>query len=160
MIKYLGIMLISSGVFIFGNAKSSELSHAKKLSSELLDLFRTLERELTFENNSKLEIFSHFSGKLLNECGFIDALKHDTNYKVAINSHLYALDKKEKELLIEFFSEFGKSISRKKEADRCKSFIAEFEQAVKQSSILRQNKAILYRKLGIICALMTAVILI
>lgn len=160
MIKYLGIILISSGVFIYGNLKSSELSYAKKLSFELLDFLRTLERELTFENYSKHEIFRQFSGKTLNECGFIDALMFGTDSTDAVNAHLGALDKNEKEILIDFFKEFGKSISRKKEADRCRSFEATFEQAVKQAGNHRQNKALLYRKLGIICALMTAVILI
>ena len=53
MIKYIGIILISSGVFIYGKTKSHELTYAKNISLEILDLLNFIQRELTYGGVSK-----------------------------------------------------------------------------------------------------------
>ena len=119
-----------------------------------------MQRQLYYTGSTKHDIFRNFSGNALKECGFTDALINSTDIKDAVKNHLSILDKREQDMITEFLSDFGKSKSRQSEWDKCKIFADEYEALLKSSLEQRKNKAGLYRKLGIICAVATAVILI
>ena len=158
MLKYAGICILSVSMAIYGVIKSSEIKKSLTLRKSVAELLCYIENNVTYAGKSKNDIYKSFSPSCNQVSSFLIDLSNDGNIRESINKHLDILNKEDRRMLETFFTEFGKSTRREKEAKSCRLFREEFEKQGIDTEKEQMNKILLYRKLGIIFALITAVI--
>ena len=89
---------------------------------------------------------------------FLKICQAENQKKSALKSIFVLYRKMTEECLQIFFSDFGKYKDCESQVKMCRYFIKEFERAGQDSEKEQRNRILLYRKLGIIVALATAVI--
>lgn len=159
MLKYIGIAVFSCSIFIFGLFKSSELSYTLNLRKSVLKLLHTIENDVLYAGKPKNAILLQYCDGILDKNGFTQALADGDVYG-AVNLCLSQLEEIDRQRLISFFNDFGKSGSREREAEECKRFLKEFEGDEKEFEKKQISKIFLYKRLGIIFALAATVIFI
>ncbi len=160
IIKIIGLCLLSSGITVFGINKSAQLNMAVKKRKAVEELLFAIENGIRYGSIEKKRIYRSFENDILNECGFLEQLKNGKDEKECITLYLTELDKADQNALISFFESFGKSSSAEKEFNLCKSFIEEYKRIGTEKEKALISKSILYKKLGLICALMSVILLI
>ena len=160
MIKYAGIIAISCAISIFGAVKASDIKQRSEIRREILRFLSHIESEIKYGASPLSEIYFSFKSDLFDKCGFTNALKQGCLYSELIYNTLSDLSSEEKSKLSEFFSKIGTSYSRDEEISLCRYYISVFESFYETNEKSDKAKAVLYKKLGIICALLTAIILI
>ncbi len=160
MIKYIGIALLSSCVALYGNMKSQQVKEAMSIRNSIIKLLHTIQSSIQYGGTVKSRIYYQFHDENLEKCGLLPLLKSAHPDEFSIEKSLSLLEKEERCMLTGFFTQLGKSVSCKNEAEVCRRFINEFECAGEEFEKSRKAKTMLYKKLGIICALVTAVIFI
>lgn len=158
MLKYAGICLLSVCMAIYGVIKSADIKKALVLRKSVTQLLHHIENSVTYTGKSKDDIFNNFSTTDTSLSAFLRELCNTDETEKCINRHLDILSKKDKQMLTAFFNGLGKSTRREKEAKYCLLFTEEFERQGIDAEKEQLNKIMLYRKLGIIFALITAVI--
>ena len=160
MIKYAGIIVISCAISLFGAIKASEVNQKTKLRAEILRLICHIEAGIKYGSFHLSEIFGSFKSDLLEKNGFMTEIRSGcTDTGKIIESTLSALSTEEKTKLSQFFSQLGKSYCREEEISLCKYYISSLKSIYEANEKKDKAKAVLYKKLGIICALLTAIIL-
>lgn len=159
-IKYLGILAISCAISVFGAIKASEIKHKSEARKEILHFLMHVETGIKYGSSSLAEIYDSFKSDLLDKCGFTNIIRQGPPYTFSVEGSFSELSKEENSYLSEFFTKIGKSYSREEEIKLCRYYISVFELFYEESKKNDKSKAVLYRKLGIICALLAAIILI
>lgn len=160
MIKYIGIALLSSCVALYGNMKSQQVKEAMSIRNSIIKLLHTIQSSIQYGGTVKSRIYYQFHDENLEKCGLLALLKSTQPDEDSIEKCLCLLEKEERRMLTSFFIQLGKNVSSKSEAQSCQRFINEFERAGEEFEKSRKAKKVLYKKLGIICALVTAVIFV
>ena len=160
MIKYIGIIIFCSAVSAYGAYLSHGISHALKIREELLSFIKHIENSIRYTNAPLYSIYASFTSNLLEKCGFTQVLKKESISEKDIDESLYMLSDDEKSLIYEMLQNLGKSHYTEKEL----SLISGCKAAFEEKSSRRQNddkvRVLLYKKLGLIAALISAIILI
>ncbi len=160
MLKYAGITLLSASIAVFGLIKSSEIKKALAIRKDVIGLLYAIENALQFGGKTKDCIFKSFNCNTNELKAFLASMLDGQNVHEYVKVHLCSLTDEDKKLLSDFFINFGKSTKCESELESLRHFIAEFERIGKQTEKEQQGKILLYRKLGIIIALLAAVIFI
>ena len=126
---------------------------------EFLDFMRQVENGIKYGGMSLEKIFGSYSSPLLDKKGFTAALRLG-NHPGIVSSTLPMLSENEKTMAEDFLSSLGKSRYRERETELCSGFIALFSEKAKAFQKEDETKILLYKKLGLLAALLTAVIFI
>lgn len=162
MLKYAGIVLISGAISLYGAHLSYRLRRAGQIRGALYELLLHIKNGI---DNGALpldDIYAGFYNKLLDECGFLTPLKSRTPGALAnalTNSDL-RLPAEMERLYASLAGQLGKSGFRKSESERLARYMALIgleEEKLRKTEEVRQ---VLYRKLGLLCGLFAALILI
>ena len=160
MLKYAGITLLSASIAVFGLIKSSEIKKALTIRKDVMGLLYAMGNALQFGGKSKEGIFKSFNCRTNELKTFLSSMLDGQNEHESVKVHLCSLTDEDKKLLSDFFTNFGKSTKRESELESLRHFNAEFERIGKQAEKEQLGKILLYRKLGIIIALLAAIIFI
>lgn len=158
MLKYIGILILSLSVSAYGALLSKNLCDTHELRKEICSLIKNIEHGIRYGSKPTAEIISACKLKNLEKSGFITALLSGENEGAVIQSHLKMLTDEEKERLTSFFTNLGKSSYRESELDFCREYLEYFENFEKVSEKEVKEKSLLYKKIGIICGILTAII--
>ena len=160
MLKYAGIVLVCISIAVFGVVKSEEIKKALALRKSVTELLCSIENAVSGAGKSKFDIYRDFaenSGKL---SAFLEDLSSGESEKICVEKHLGSLSENDRRMLADFFSDFGKYKDCESQVKMCRYFIKKYDRAGLDNEKEQRNKILLYRKLGIIIALATAVILL
>ena len=160
MLKYAGIVLVCISIAVFGVVKSEEIKKALALRKSVTELLCSIENAVSGAGKSKFDIYRDFaenSGKL---SAFLEDLSSGESEKICVEKHLGSLSENDRRMLADSFSDFGKYKDCESQVKMCRYFIKEYDRAGLDNEKEQRNKILLYRKLGIIIALATAVILL
>ena len=160
MIKILGLILVSGAVSAYGAYLSSQIRTANILRTEISDFLKHLYNGVKYTATSRERLFSGFSAKNLEKCGFLNILRLKNFSKQDFDESLYLLTAEEKNRLYDFFTNFGRSGFCDKEALFCLEYREYFDDRIKSLKNQDDIRSVLYKKLGIIAALLTAIIFI
>lgn len=158
MFKYAGIVLVCISIAVFGVVKSEEIKKALALRKSVTELLYEMENAVSSAGKSKLDIYRNFSENSGKLGAFLKDLSSGESEKICVEKHLCSLSENDRRMLADFFSDFGKYKDCESQVKMCRYFIKEFERAGQDSEKEQRNRILLYRKLGIIVALATAVI--
>lgn len=160
MLKYAGIFAIASAIAAFGAIKASSIKQKSEIRKEIIRFISHIESCINFGTAPLCDIYCSFNSELFEKCGFKKLIASGFINQASIKNALSELSKDEIYTLSEFFSNIGTSFSRQEEIRLCKYYLSAFETFYEENIKTDNSKASLYKKLGIICALMTAIILI
>lgn len=160
MLKYIGIFILSLSVSAYGAVLSKQMKDTHELRSEITTLLRNIEHGIKYGSKPLSDILAECNLQRLGKSGFIYSLISEQNIKEAIDASLNGLTKEEKHKLYNFFTSIGKSTNSERELVLCRSYIEDFEAFEKKSLQEISTKATLYKKIGIICGIMAAIIFI
>lgn len=135
-----------SGVFA-----SSRILEKQKTRKEFIKMLLSIESAVKYTSMTLDEILKRYSFDKYSD--FILEEKNTDMANILPSSE-------EKDIMTEFFSEFGKSYSRDKELKLCRHSIEKMQKLDNDLSKDEQTKARLYRKLSLIIAGLLAIILI
>ena len=158
MLKYAGICLVSVSMSLYGVIKAHEIKKSITLRKNILELLYHIENSIAYSGKRKDSIFKSFSPVPQALQNFLTEICRTDDIYKCVNNHLSILCKNDRQMLTGFFMALGKSTRCEKEAKNCRQFISEFEKSAQNTEKEQLNKITLYRKLGIIFALITAVI--
>ena len=160
MIKYIGIILLSSSVCSYGFLMSKKLKQDHNVRNELTNLLRSIEHGIRYGSKPINQILSECNLPYLKKCGFITCLLSGCDIRENTKSHLGMLTDEEKQRVTEFFSLLGRTGNSESELIFCKGYIEYFENFEKISQEQVKSKSLLYRKIGIIFGILAAIIFI
>lgn len=162
MIKYIGIILISGASSMYGSLLANKILNTGKQRRAIIELLYAIKNGISFGNVPLESIFESFENPVLSKCGFLSLLKskHPDALVRASKCKNLNLPNDEKNLLITFACECGKSPFYENEALLCQRYIEIFEQKDKTVCIEEKNKANLYSRLGLLCGIVFALMLI
>ena len=161
MLKYIGIILISLSVSMYGTYLSVKIRERKDIRNALLELLIYIKRSIENTYLPLDEIYKNFSNKSLEKIGFTKELcsgKKDA-FLSAINIANAYLNNKLIELYHSISLSLGKSYSGNLESQKLAGYILMIEEECKTLDKEDNSKRELYRKLGLLCGLFAAIIL-
>ena len=158
MLKYAGICLLSVCMALYGVIKAHEIKKSIALRKNILELLYHIENSIAYSGKSKDRIFKSFSPVPRALQSFLTEIAITNNVSQCVNNHFSILCKNDRQMLTGFFMALGKSTRCENESKNCRQFISEFEKSGQNTEKEQLDKITLYRKLGIIFALITAVI--
>ncbi len=160
MLKYIGIFILACSLSAYGVVMSSSLKAKNNLRKEILVLLKNIERSIKYGNTSVINIINECDLPYLNKCGFCKTFSGIHSAQAVVNSTLGELSTKDRENLVTYFSNFGKSQFCEYELKNCRYYIDYFE---KTQSDIEKDIAVkinLYKKLGLLTGILSAIILI
>lgn len=162
MLKYIGLILLSGGIGMYGAYLSSRLKKCGKQRKSIIELMYAIKNGVEYGGIPLDEVFNSFESDVLFSCGFMNMLRSkapDCLYNAFMCEGLL-LCEREKKLCLEFAKKCGKSGFSDSEAKLCSRYISLLEALDKESSEKEKSKSLLYTRLGILCGLFAALILI
>lgn len=162
MLKLIGITLVSVAISMYGAYLSSRIKDRKNVRSALLELLVHIKTSIETTCLPLEEIYKSFSNKILEKIGFTKELcsgKNDS-FLSAIHIADSYLNKKLTELYSALSFSLGKSYSGNTEVQKLAGYILLIEEECKKLSKEDDSKIELYRRLGLLCGLFAAVILL
>lgn len=160
MLKYIGIILFSCSVSAYGAYLSHNISTASKIRHELLSFTKHIENEIKYKNAPLCHAFKVFSSPTLYRYGFLEGIYNNGDYKGVVEETLFLLTKKERALICDMLYSLGKSHFSDKELSTLIYFRQGLEDIFEDSEKIGKERSLLYKKLGLIAALISAIILI
>lgn len=160
MLKYIGIAILSSSVSVYGAILAKQLKDTHALRSEVVELLKSIELGIKYGSKPIRDILVECNLTNIKKSGLITSLISGQSARDAIENSLKALTTTEKNKLCEFFESIGKSTYSENELIICRSYIEFFENSIKMSGREISLKAMLYKKIGIICGILAAIIFI
>ena len=160
MLNFLGIIFLCSSVCCLGVILGEKQKNASKLTEEILDLAGNITRNIKYEKKPLYYIYTTYSSPMLENRGFLQDLRQGNNIEQSVNNNLYELTKAQREDIISFFNGIGKSTHSKNELEKCNLYLEIFKEQNAAVQKEAKTKSLLYKKLGIIFAIMLAIILI
>ena len=162
MLKYIGILLISGAISLFGAHLAAVRAGNARMRGELLGLLERIQNGIDNGALPLADIYAGFHGDILEKRGFCKALKSGTPDALSEALTLIAgdLPKECAETYFSFAASLGKSGFRKTESELVTRFKTNLS-ALEQTYVAEDtSKCVLYRKLGILCGLFAALILL
>lgn len=156
MFKYLGIAMISCSISMYGAYLSNKISMRSKFRSEMIDFIDGIEMSLKYDKKTLFDIYSSIPKKYISDSGFYDAL-----ISGGFENWLKTCDilcDIEKDKLSDFFASIGKSKTADGGISLCQSTKAILIGILDKSEQEDKSKCFLYKKLGLICSLVSAII--
>ncbi len=162
MMKYIGIILVSCSVSMYGAVMANKIKNIGKQRRAIIELLYTIRNSIEFGCVSLDKTFSSFHNDVLDKCGFTKILSspYPDALSRAFESDCIILPENERLLLQAFAKECGKSAFSQNETKLCTRYINLMERNETEMLKIEKNKSALYSKLGILCGLLTAIILI
>ncbi len=162
MIKYIGIILTSGAISMCGAFASCKIKSTSYQRKGLIELLYAIKSGIEYGGTALEEIYSHFENTALEKCGFIGILRQGQSNALenALNCTGLLLSDSDKALFFEFAKKCGKGFYAGNEKQLCSRYIALCELLDKKCSADENTKCMLYRRLGILCGLLFAVILL
>lgn len=160
MLRYFGIIILATSLSAYGSYMASSIKNSYILRCELIQLLKEIERTIKFGNMAVIDVIKNCKLEKLVKCGFCDEFNGGKSAKTVINSTLYQLYQKDREMLIDFFSRAGKTAYGDLELKNCRYFIDYFESTQSQYEKTILSKSLLYKKIGLIIGILTAIIFI
>ena len=160
MIKYIGILILSCSLSVYGAILSDSLKQSHNLKKEITELLRNLERNILYGSKSCVEIIRECNLPLLTKSGFTDAFSGCDNAELTISTYLSSLSANDRQMLGEFFSRLGKSAFCEYELKNLRYYLDYFEKTLEDSEKNVNSKVILYKKIGLIAGILAAIIFI
>ena len=160
MLKYIGVFILSASISAYGSFLSSSIKGSCSLRKEVLQLLKDIERAIKYGNGQIIEIVRNCKSPYLTKCGFCTSIYNTTNAETAIATTLSALSEKDMEMLTDYFSKLGKTAFTELELKNCTYYIDYFEKTQNEYEKEVETKSLLYKKLGLIIGILTAIIFI
>lgn len=162
MLKWFGIVLICSAISLYGAYRSHLLSQSVAVRAGLMELLLHLQNGIDHGALPLSELYADFENEALSRTGFCALLKSGEP-----NALLLALEKSELGLpesmrrkYADFALTLGKSSFRRQESERIDRFIGEIRAENEKTDAENATKRLLYSRLGLIGALLAALILV
>lgn len=162
MAKYLGIILVSGAISLYGAYLSGKIQEQIALRKALYDLL--LHIKCCIDNGALPlpQIYSLFKNPVLEKYGILEYLKRagTDGIKAALNESTVKIDENIKSLYVQLSDTLGKSAFRTTESETLSRYISLIE--IEEQKLIKndQAKKELYKKLGILCGLMAALVLV
>lgn len=162
MIKYAGIILLSGAISMYGAHLSLAVKEKAEMRTALLELVIRIKNEIEIGAVPMNDIFSLYENKYLEKIGFLSALKSGkpNAFSDAVDTVRSILPESLAKLYVNLAESLGKSRFKTAESEMLARYISQIEAEEKRLAENDLSKIELYRKLGILCGLMTALILV
>lgn len=167
MLKLIGCMVLATGFFLIGMYKSKELLVRKRELEKIVKLIEEVEVLTDFQNYSVKEIF-YMLEKQPNGfypdtvCEFnrlIENTEQPEALKTAVSNTCHGLNTEDKRLFSEFLLSLGKT-DRELQLKSCRKYSHSFEVKLIEAKSKYTANGSLYKKLGLLSALMTVIVII
>ena len=162
MLKLIGIILLSGAVSMYGAFAASNISTAGRQRKAVISLMYAVKNGIEYGGTALDEIFANFESTELEKCGFLKMLQEKVPCALenALKSQGLLIGDREKALFTEFAVKCGKSPFADGEKKLCERYIALAENLDASLSADEKAKCELYRRLGVLCGLFSALILL
>ncbi len=157
MTKLLGIILLSAGISFYSSYKAACLTKVKNTRALILQLLNSLCDGIKYNRSSLAGMLSDFEKSFSRSNSTL--WRFDENDVLRFKA-LHLLDSDEKALLNEFFHDFGKSPCSQQELERSLYYFSKYEKMKKCKDEKCNNSIFLYKRAGVIFALLAAIIFI
>lgn len=162
MIKYIGIIIISGAISLYGAHLSGKVQEEIALRKAFYELLVYIKCCIENGNLPLPEIYSSFKNEIFEKYGISHNLKSQSTdaMKTALYECPVKIDSSVKSLYIQLSDSLGKSPFRLAESETLARYISLVE--IEEKKLIKNDlaKKELYRKLGILCGLMAALILV
>lgn len=162
MMKYAGIILLSGAISMYGAYLSNRVKEETAVRKALFDLL--LHIKCCVENGALPldEIYKSFDSKILEKTGFIAKLKGGKSdaFYIALTQSGIRVSEEIRELYLQTAQTVGKSRFRAEEAEQLSRYISLIQ--MREASVMKKDEARqeLYKKLGVLCGLLAALLLV
>ena len=162
MTRYIGIILISGAISMYGAYLSYRIKVSAKQRKALFELMLYIKTGIENGSVKLTDIYASFDNKHLEDCGFTellhsaspDALSH------ALSESNIKMPEEMKNLYLDFASSIGKSSYKASALDVCARYTELIKAEENKISEKEEKKEQLYSKLGLLCGLLAALLLI
>lgn len=162
MLKYCGIVLVSGAISMYGAYLAGRLGKNRALREALYELLIHIKAGIDYGAAPLSDIFASFQNELLESVGFTPILKdgsHDA-FRKAIESEVIKLPNEISKLYESLAASLGKSGLSKVESELVARYMSLISTEEDKLSKKEQVKQVLYRRLGLLCGLFAALLLI
>ena len=162
MIKYIGIMLISGALSMYGAFAAARIRTRAAQRKGLIGLLHSIKSGIEFGGAPLEEIYGVFECSALEKSGFCEILRRGSpdSFENAMQCPGLRLGEKEYALFCEYAAKCGKSSSIQNEKQLCERYIS-LAQNLDDGLCREENsKCALYTRLGVLAGLTAALILL
>ena len=162
MLKYIGILLVSGAISLYGAHLSVLRRQNAALRAELLELLVRIKNGIENGGLPLTDIYAGFNGKITEKRGFCRVLKSGVPdaFARALDEVRAFLPEEYIKIYTALAENLGKSGFRKAECEALTRTIADITVLEKKYAAQDEAKCVLYRKLGVLCGLLAALILL
>ena len=162
MLKIIGILLVSGAISLHGAHLSVLRRQNAALRAELLELLVRIKNGIENGGLPLTDIYAGFNGKITEKRGFCRILKSGVPdaFARAFEEVRASLPEDCAKLYTALSVTLGKSGFRKAECEALTRAIADITVLEKKYAAQDEAKCVLYRKLGVLCGLLAALILL
>jgi len=162
MIKYIGIILISGAISMYGAYLSYRVRTSAMQRKALLELMIYIKTGVENGPVKLCDIYASFDNKHLEDCGFIKLLHSPSpgSLEKALSESRIRIPENIKSLYIDFSKSIGMSSYKRDAISICERFTGLIKAEEAKISEKEEKKEQLYRKLGLLCGLLSALLLI
>ncbi len=162
MLKYIGILLVSGAISLYGAHLSVLRRQNAALRAELLELLVRIKNGIENGGLPLADIYARFNGGITEKRGFCRVLKSGVPdaFARALDEVRAFLPEEYIKIYTALAENLGKSGFRKAECEALTRAIADLSALEKKYAAKDDAKCVLYRKLGVLCGLLAALILL
>lgn len=162
MLKYIGILLVSGAISLYGAHLSVLRRQNAALRAELLELLVRIKNGIENGGLPLADIYAGFNGGITEKRGFCRVLKSGVPdaFARALDEVRAFLPEEYIKIYTALAENLGKSGFRKAECEALTRAIADLSALEKKYAAKDDAKCVLYRKLGVLCGLLAALILL
>ncbi len=162
MLKYIGILLVSGAISLYGAHLSVLRRQNAALRAELLELLVRIKNGIENGGLPLADIYAGFNGGITEKRGFCRVLKSGVPdaFARALDEVRAFLPEEYIKIYTALAENLGKSGFRKAECEALTRAIADLSALEKKYVAKDDAKCVLYRKLGVLCGLLAALILL
>ena len=162
MLKIIGILLVSGAISLYGAHLSVLRRQNAALRAELLELLVRIKNGIENGGLPLADIYAGFNGGITEKRGFCRVLKSGVPdaFARALDEVRAFLPEEYIKIYTALAENLGKSGFRKAECEALTRAIADLSALEKKYAAKDDAKCVLYRKLGVLCGLLAALILL
>ena len=162
MLKIIGILLVSGAISLYGAHLSILRRQNAALRAELLELLVRIKNGIENGGLPLADIYAGFNGGITEKRGFCRVLKSGVPdaFARALDEVRAFLPEEYIKIYTALAENLGKSGFRKAECEALTRAIADITVLEKKYAAQDEAKCVLYRKLGVLCGLLAALILL
>ena len=162
MLKIIGILLVSGAISLYGAHLSVLRRQNAALRAELLELLVRIKNGIENGGLPLADIYAGFNGGITEKRGFCRVLKSGVPdaFARALDEVRAFLPEEYIKIYTALSETLGKSGFRKAECEALTRAIADITVLEKKYAAQDEAKCVLYRKLGVLCGLLAALILL